>query len=178
MRAKEKGTKVIQRLKQKQFGLVFSFARTKQKRPRCYKIWYERSEAKGVSPTLSKSKVKRIGVFQKFAKTNENEVKPFQILQNRSKTNVFVSDCEEEENRKKTKLRFFGAKRRKTNIIVPHLSKICHCYSRLLNFHLPLVVFQRSLPVSIRHPITKAGCLSLLQRTTFIYSIASKIWLL
>ncbi len=51
-------------------------------------------------PTLSKSKVKRIGVFQKFAKTNENEVKPFKILQNRSKTNVFVSDCEEKEKRK------------------------------------------------------------------------------
>ena len=72
-------------------------------------------------------KVNRIGVFQKFAKTNENKVKLFKILQNRSKTNVFVSDCKEKEKRKKTKLRFFGTKRRKTNIIVPQLSKICHC---------------------------------------------------
>jgi hypothetical protein len=86
MRAKEKGTKVIQRSKRKQFGLVLNFARTKQKRPSCSKIFHERSEAKGVSPTLSKSKVKKIGVFQKFAKTNENEVKHFQILQ-KSKQN-------------------------------------------------------------------------------------------
>jgi hypothetical protein len=127
MRAKEKGTKVIQRSKRKQFGLVFNFARTKQKRPVCSKILQERSEAKGMSPTLTKLKVYRIGVFQKFAKTNENEVKLFKILQNRSKTNVFVSDCKEKEKRKKTKLRFFGTKRRKTNIIVPQLSKICHC---------------------------------------------------
>jgi hypothetical protein len=37
---------------------------------------------------------------------NENEVKLFKILQNWSKTNIFVSDCEEEE-KQKTKLRFF-----------------------------------------------------------------------
>jgi hypothetical protein len=106
MRAKEKGTIVIQRSKRKQFGLVFNFARTKQKRPVCSKILQERSEAKGMSPILTKLKVYRIGVFQKFAKTNENEVKLFKILQNRSKTNVFVSDCEEEE-KQKTKLCFF-----------------------------------------------------------------------
>jgi hypothetical protein len=58
-------------------------------------------------------KIKQIEVFQKFAETNENEVKPFQIVQNRSKTNVFVSDCEEEEKRKKTKLRFFWSKAKK-----------------------------------------------------------------
>jgi hypothetical protein len=57
------------------------------------------SEAKGISPTLFKSKVKRkqIGVFQKFEKTKQKEVKPFKIVQDRSKMNVFVSDCEEEE---------------------------------------------------------------------------------
>ncbi len=54
-----------------------------------------------MSPTLTKLKVNRIGVFQKFAKTNENEVKLFKILQNRSKTNVSVSDCKEKEKRKK-----------------------------------------------------------------------------
>ncbi len=113
IRAKEKGTKVIQRSKRKKFGLVFNFARMKQKRPGCSKIWHKRSEAKGISPTLSKSKVKRIGVSQKFAKTNKNEVKPFKILQNRSKTNIFVSDCEEEEKRKKTKLRFFWSTAKK-----------------------------------------------------------------
>jgi hypothetical protein len=67
----------------------------------CSKILQERSEAKGMSPTLTKLKVNRIGVFQKFAKTNENEVKLFKILQNRSKTNVSVSDCKEKEKRKK-----------------------------------------------------------------------------
>ncbi len=63
MRAKEKGTKVIQRSKREQFGLVFNFARTKQKRPDCSTIWEEGSVAKGISPTLSKSKLKQIGVF-------------------------------------------------------------------------------------------------------------------
>jgi hypothetical protein len=67
----------------------------------------EQSGAKGISPTLSKLKVKRIGVFQTFSKTNQNEVKPFKIVQDRNKTNVFVSYCEEEEKRKKAKLRFF-----------------------------------------------------------------------
>jgi hypothetical protein len=71
--------------------------------------------------------VKLIGVFQKFVKTKQNEVKLFKILQDRSKTNVFLSNCVEEEKRK-NKLRFFpGKKRRKTNIIVPQLSRICHC---------------------------------------------------
>jgi hypothetical protein len=67
----------------------------------------ERSEVKGISPILSKSKVKRIGVFQKFAKMKQNEVKHSKIEQDRSKTNVFVSYCEEEEKQKKTKLCFF-----------------------------------------------------------------------
>jgi hypothetical protein len=35
-------------------------------------------------------------------------VKPFKIVPDRSKTNIFVSYCEEEEKRKKTKLRFFN----------------------------------------------------------------------
>ncbi len=57
-------------------------------------------------------------------------MKPFKILQDRSKTNVFVSDCEEEEKHK-TKLRFFWeqSEKNRPNIIVPQLSKICHCYS-------------------------------------------------
>jgi hypothetical protein len=60
----------------------------------------EQSEAKGISPTFSKSMVKQIGVFQKFAKTKQNEVKFFTILQDRSKTNAFISDCVEEKKRK------------------------------------------------------------------------------
>jgi hypothetical protein len=40
----------------------------------------EQSEVKGISPTLSKLKVKQIGVFQKFLKKN-SEVKPFKIVQ-------------------------------------------------------------------------------------------------
>jgi hypothetical protein len=43
----------------------------------------------------------------------QNEVKHSKIEQDRSKTNVFVSDCEEEEKRKKTKLRFFWKKAKK-----------------------------------------------------------------
>jgi len=37
----------------------------------------------------------------------QNETEPSKIEQDRSKTNVFVSNCEKEEKRKKTKLRFF-----------------------------------------------------------------------
>jgi hypothetical protein len=40
-----------------------------------------------------------------------------------SRKNVFVSDCEEEEKRKKTKLRFFLTKQRETNIIFSQLSE-------------------------------------------------------
>jgi hypothetical protein len=39
-------------------------------------------------------------------KTKQNEAKTFYILQDRSETNVFVSDWEEEKRRKKKKLRF------------------------------------------------------------------------
>jgi hypothetical protein len=74
----------------------------------------EQSEAKGISPTFSKSMVKRIGVFQKFVKTKQNEVKLFKILQDRSKTNVFVGNCVEEEKRK-NEASFFGGKKAKKN---------------------------------------------------------------
>jgi hypothetical protein len=87
----------------------------------------EQSEAKGFSP---KSKVKRIGLFQKFGKMKQSEVNLLQILQDRSKTNVFVPNCVKEEKLKNEASFFFEKKRRKTNLIVPHLSKICHCYSR------------------------------------------------
>jgi hypothetical protein len=88
----------------------------------------ERSEVKGISPILSKSKVKRIGVFQKFAKMKQNEVKHSKIEQDRSKTNVFVSYCEEEGKQTKNEASFFsGKKQRKTNTIIPQLLKICHC---------------------------------------------------
>jgi hypothetical protein len=73
----------------------------------------ERSEAKGIGPIFSKSKLKRIGVFQKFVKMKQNEVKSFKILQDRSKTNIFVSNCVGREKRKKTKLRFFWNKAKK-----------------------------------------------------------------
>jgi hypothetical protein len=87
----------------------------------------EQSEAKGISPTFSKSMVKRIGVFQKFVKTKQNEVKSLTILQDQSKTNVFISNCVEEEKRKNEASFLLAKKRRKTNIIVPQVSKICHC---------------------------------------------------
>ncbi len=57
--------------------------------------------------------VKQIGVFQKFVKTKQNEVKLFKILQDRSKTNVFVSNFVEEEKRKKRSFVFLGGKAKK-----------------------------------------------------------------
>ncbi len=68
----------------------------------------------------------------KICERKQNEVKLFKILhvQDRSKTNIFVSNCVEEEKRKNEASFFLGKKRRKTNIIVPQLSKICHCYQR------------------------------------------------
>jgi hypothetical protein len=56
--------------------------------------------------------VKRRGMFQKFVKTKQNEVKLFKILQDRSKTNVFVSNCVEEK-KGKTKLCFLRIKAKK-----------------------------------------------------------------
>ena len=85
----------------------------KRKRPGCSKILEEQSESKGISPTFSESMVKRIGVFQKFVKMKQNEVKLFKILQDRSKTNVFVSNCVEEEKRKNEASFFFGKKAKK-----------------------------------------------------------------
>jgi hypothetical protein len=87
----------------------------------------EQSKAKGISPTFSNLKVKQIGLFQKFGKTKQSEVKLLKILQDRSKTNVFVPNFLKEEKRKNEDSFFFEKKRRKTNIIVPQLSKICHC---------------------------------------------------
>jgi hypothetical protein len=73
----------------------------------------EQSESKGISPTFSESMVKRIGVFQKFVKTKQNEVKLFKILLDRSKTNVFVSNFVEEEKRKNEASFFLGNKAKK-----------------------------------------------------------------
>jgi hypothetical protein len=62
----------------------------------------EQSESKGISSTFSKSMAKRIWVLQKYMKMKQNEVKLFKILhvQDRSKKNIFVSNCVEEEKRK------------------------------------------------------------------------------
>jgi hypothetical protein len=60
----------------------------------------EQSEAKGISPTFSKSKVKQIGLFQKFGKTKQSKVNLLKILQDRSKMNIFVPNCVKEEKRK------------------------------------------------------------------------------
>jgi|LakMenE01Jun11ns_1017448.scaffolds.fasta_scaffold5263240_1 hypothetical protein len=43
--------------------------------------------------------VKSNGVVQKLVKTKPNEAKTFEISQDRSETNVFVIDCEEEKRR-------------------------------------------------------------------------------
>jgi hypothetical protein len=55
-----------------------------------------RSENDQVVPNVWKNKVKRRELAQ-YAKTKWNEVKPFKIVQDRSKTNIFISYCEEEE---------------------------------------------------------------------------------
>ncbi len=52
-------------------------------------------------------------MLQKFVKTKQNEVKLFKILQDRSKTNVFVSNCVEEEKWKNEASFFFGNKAKK-----------------------------------------------------------------
>jgi hypothetical protein len=57
--------------------------------------------------------VKRIGVFQKFVKTKQNKVKFFKILQDRSKTNIFVSNCVEEKKPKSEASFFWGEKAKK-----------------------------------------------------------------
>ncbi len=62
---------------------------------------------------FSKLMVKRIEMFQKFVKTKQNEVKLFKILQDRSKTNVFVSNCVEEKKRKNETSFFWGEKEEK-----------------------------------------------------------------
>jgi hypothetical protein len=43
-------------------------------------------------------------------KTKQNEVKLFKILQDRSKTNIFVSNCVEEKKLKFRNFVFFGEK--------------------------------------------------------------------
>ncbi len=57
--------------------------------------------------------VKRIGVSQKFVKTKQNEVKLLKILQDRNKTNVFVSNCVQEEKRENEASVFLGKKAKK-----------------------------------------------------------------
>jgi hypothetical protein len=44
-------------------------------------------------------------------------VKPFKLLQNRRKTNIFASDCEEEEKRKENEASFFWSKAKKNEYI-------------------------------------------------------------
>jgi hypothetical protein len=75
----------------------------------------QQSEPKGISQIFSKWMVKRIGMFQKFVKTKQSEVKLFKILQDRSKTNVFVSNCVEEKN-ENTENKFFLGKKAKKNL--------------------------------------------------------------
>ena len=71
-----------------------------------YSLPYQlRSENDQVVPNFWKNKVKRRELVQ-HGKTKWNEVKSFKIVQDRSKTNIFVSYCEEEEKQIKMKLRF------------------------------------------------------------------------
>ncbi len=80
----------------------------------CSKILEEQSEAKGISPTFSKSKVKRIGLFQKFGKMKQSKVNLLKVFQDRSKTNVFVPNLVKKEKRK-NEASFFLLKKAKKN---------------------------------------------------------------
>jgi hypothetical protein len=87
----------------------------------------QQSEAKGISQIFSKWMVKRIGMFQKFVKTKQSEVKLFKILQDRSKTNVFVSNCVEEKN-ENTENKFFWGKKSEEKTNLPLLAIIIFEY--------------------------------------------------
>ncbi len=54
-------------------------------------------------------------------------MKPFKIVEGLSKTNIFVSYCEEEEKQKKEASIFIGTKLRTMNIIVPRRFAIATC---------------------------------------------------
>jgi hypothetical protein len=78
-----------------------------------YSLSYQlRSENDQVVPNFWKNKVKRRELAP-HAKAKWIEVKPFKIVQDRSKTNIFVSYCEEEEKRKKNEASFFFNKAKK-----------------------------------------------------------------
>ncbi len=85
----------------------------------------EQSESKGISPTFSKSMAKRIWVLQKYVKMKQNEVKLFKILhvQDRSKTNIFVSNCVEEEKRDRVilRMRTWKCVRQNNSLIGPNM---------------------------------------------------------
>jgi len=95
--SERKRNKVIQSSKRKQVSLFFNFASwTKQSemwflpfqlQSENVQLFLKFCKAKGISPRL---KVKRIGVYQKFAKIKQNEVKPFRIVQDRRGTSLLV----------------------------------------------------------------------------------------
>jgi hypothetical protein len=72
----------------------------KRKPPGCSKILEQQSEAKGISPIFFKIDGKTNRDVPKICETKQNEVKLLKILQDRSKTNVFVSNNVEEKKQK------------------------------------------------------------------------------
>jgi hypothetical protein len=69
----------------------------------------KQSEAKRVSPTLSKLEVKQIGVLRKFvAKTKWSEVKPFKIVPDQSKRTFSLVIVKKRKNKKNEASFFFN----------------------------------------------------------------------
>jgi hypothetical protein len=77
------------------------------------KFWKNKVKRRDLAQCFQSSKVKLISVFQKFVKMKQNKTEPFKIEQERSKTNIFVSDCEEKEKRKKRSFVFFWKEAKK-----------------------------------------------------------------
>jgi hypothetical protein len=67
----------------------------------------EQSEAKGISPMFSKLEVEQIGVFLKFEKTKQIEVKLFKIVQIKAKRTSSLVIVKKRKNEKKRSFNFF-----------------------------------------------------------------------
>jgi hypothetical protein len=73
----------------------------------------QQSEAKGISPIFFEIDGKTNRDVPKICENEAKRSKTFKILQDRSKTNVFVSNCVEEKKRKNETSLFWGKKAKK-----------------------------------------------------------------
>jgi hypothetical protein len=70
----------------------------------------QQSEAKGISPIFFLIDGKTNRDVPKICENEAKRSETFKILQDRSKTNVFVSNCVEEKKQKKRNFVFLGGK--------------------------------------------------------------------